>query len=165
MTVTRSPRTGGERELLLGALREQRQLVHWKLDGASDDVLRRVVMPSGLHAPGVVSHLTEVERWWVRDVLAGEDGLRYSSSDDDPDGEFHVDAPVEQLLAAYEAECALADSVLARTELDAMAVRKPFTARWIVVHLVEETARHLGQLDLLRELADGATGYVPPDAG
>ena len=96
-----------------------------------------------------------------REVLtgfAGEDGLSYDWPDEDPDGEFHLgpEKPLATLLLEYEQECVRADAVL-----DAVGVRTASSARWVLVHLIEETARHLGHLDLLRELADGSVGGEP----
>jgi hypothetical protein len=68
-----------------------------------------------------------------------------------------------QLLAAYADETALCDAVIAQASLDDMAVRREFSLRWILLHLIEETARHLGQLDLLREDADGTVGEEPTE--
>lgn len=113
--------------------------------------------------PGIVRHLENVERSWIREVFAGESGLSYDFTDEDPDGEWKVpaDVPVAQVLAAYAAESALCDAVIAAASLDDMAVRREFSLRWILLHLIEETARHLGQMDLLREDADGSVGEEP----
>lgn len=161
--VTEPAHRGEEATALLGFLRRQRELVAWKVAGASETALRSVSTPSGLTAPGVVRHLTNVERSWVRDVFAGQDGLVFDWTDDDPDGELHVPDGVrmEQLLAEYAAEAARCDVVVAAHDLDDVSARRGFSLRWVLLHLLEETARHLGHLDLLRELADGSTGEEP----
>ena len=160
----RAPDNGDERTMIEGLLAEQRSLVHWKLADAKDEDLLSVATSTGLTARGVLNHLTHVERWWWRDVFAGQDALPYDWTDEDPDGEFHLgpDKPIGQLLAEYATECAASDAVLAAVvDLDQRGVRKDVSARFVVLHLVEETARHLGHLDLLRELADGGVGVSP----
>jgi hypothetical protein len=102
----------------------------------------------------------------VRDVFAGEEGLPFDWSDEDPDGEFHVppEVTMAELLADYAAEARRCDAIIAAAvSLDAVSVRRSFSLRWILIHLVEETARHVGHLDLLRERADGSVGEDPHD--
>ena len=154
---------GDERTQMVGFLQRQRELVAWKLAGADDAVLRSVSTPTGMTPHGLVRHLENVERSWIRDVFRGEPDLVFAWTDDDPDGEWHVpaDVPMTQLLADYAAETALCDAVVAAASLDDVSVRRGFNLRWILLHLIEETARHLGQLDLLRENADGSTGEEP----
>lgn len=154
---------GDELTSLTGFLQRQRELVVWKVGGADDEALRSVSTPTGLTAHGLVRHLTNVERSWVRDVFAGESGLQFDWTDDDPDGELHVPAGVTMadLVAGYVAESRRCDAVVAAHSLDDVSVRRGFSLRWVLLHLVEETARHLGHLDLLREQADGSTGEEP----
>jgi hypothetical protein len=118
---------------------------------------------TGLTVHGVVRHLENVERSWWRRHFAGELGLSFDWTDDDPDGEMKVPAGVSlvDLLAAYRAEVARCDEVIAAHGLDDVGALRDHSLRWIVLHMTEETARHLGHLDLLRELADGATGEEP----
>ena len=154
---------GDERTALVGFLQRQRELVAWKLTGAGDDVLRSVSTPTGMTLPGLVRHLEHVERFWIRDAFAGEKDLPYAWTDEDPDGEWHVPAevPMAQLLADYAAETALCDAVIAKASLDDVSVHRNLNLRWILLHLIEETSRHLGQMDLLRENADGVVGEEP----
>jgi uncharacterized damage-inducible protein DinB len=157
---------GDERTALIGFLQRQRDLVAWKVSGADDAVLRSVSTPTGMTVHGLVRHLVNVERSWIRDDFAGQSDLVFDWTDDDPDGEWHVPADVTmaQLLADYAAETALCDAVIAASSLDDVALRRGFNLRWILLHLIEETGRHLGQLDVLRENADGAVGEEPtPD--
>jgi len=152
---------GDERITLVGFLGRQRDLVAWKLAGATAEVLGTVSTPTGMTALGVVQHLTVVERSWLRSVFAGED-----LPPTEPASDWRV-APgttTEQVLAEYAAEAGRCDAVVAAApSLDAVAARAPMSLRWILLHLVEETARHVGHLDLLREQADGATGEDPED--
>jgi uncharacterized damage-inducible protein DinB len=166
--VTEPAHLGDERTTLLGFLQRQRDLVAWKVSEASDETLASVRAPSGLTLHGIVRHLTNVERSWFREFFAGETGLTFDSSDEDPDGDFRAEGmPMNDLLAAYAAaETALCDEVIAATPtLDATATTSDgtytFSLRWVIAHMIEETGRHLGHMDLLREQADGAVGEDP----
>jgi len=162
--VVEAAHLGDERTALLGFLQHQRDLVAWKVRDAPDDVLRSVATATGLTLHGVVRHLQNVERSWFREVFAGEDGLRYDWTDEDPDGELHVGPQITMasLLADYAEESARCDAVIAATpSLDTVSARRGFSLRWIVLHLIEETSRHLGHMDLLREQADGEVGEEP----
>jgi uncharacterized damage-inducible protein DinB len=149
--------------VLLAYLHRQRELVHWKCEGLSDDAARAVATPSGLTIHGIVRHLENVERWWWRWRFAGQHDLRFDWTDEDPDAELHVpdDVHLADLLVAYRAETAACDGVVAAHGLDDVGARSEHTLRWVLLHLIEETSRHLGHLDLLCELADGRTGEEP----
>jgi len=162
--VTEPAAQGEERTTLMGFLQRQRDLVAWKLRDAPDDVLRSVGSPSGLTLHGVVRHLENVERSWLRDVFAGEEDLSFDWTEQDPNGEFHVppDVSMTDLLAAYAEESGRCDIVVGSSlSLDEIAERSEASLRWIIVHLIEETARHVGHIDLLREQADGQVGEDP----
>jgi uncharacterized damage-inducible protein DinB len=162
--ITEAAHHGDERTTLLGVLQRQRDLVAWKLEGASDQVLSSAATPSGMGLHGLVRHLTNVERSWLRDVFDGQDDLRYDWTEDDPDAEWRAPAgtTMSELLADYAAECRRCDAVVsAAPSLDVTSNSRDFSLRWILLHLVEETARHLGHIDLLRERADGRTGEEP----
>lgn len=151
----------GEREMLLGYLQRQRDLVAWKLADLSDADAQNVATPSGMTIHGVVNHLIDVERSWVRRWFAGEPGVQVEGIDANHVVEPSV-APegvtLTELLGRYAEESRRCDVVIAAHRLDDAAADAPNTLRWILHHLVEETARHLGHLDLLCELADGRTG-------
>lgn len=162
--VTEAAHIGDERTTLMGFLQHQRDLVSWKVRDASDQTLRSVGTPTGLTLHGVVRHLENVERSWFREVFAGQDDLSYDWTEEDPDGELHVtgDVPMADLVQAYIRESALCDEVIAAApSLDTVSARRAFSLRWIILHLIEETSRHLGHIDLLREQADGAVGEEP----
>ena len=162
--VTEAAHVGDERTALTGFLQRQRDLVAWKLRAATDETLRGVSAPSGLSLHGVVRHLENVERYWFREVFAGQGGLRYDWIDEDGDAEWRVppDVHMADLLAAYAQETSRCDAVIeAAPSLDDVSAIRDYSLRWIIVHLIEETARHLGHLDLLRELADGEVGEEP----
>ncbi len=161
--VTEPAHLGDERSTLLGFLQRQRDLVAWKMRDAPDETLASVSTPSGLTLHGIVRHLENVERSWFRDFFAGQPDLRFDDTEEDPDGDFHAEGvPMADLLAGYAAETARCDEVIAAApSLDATATDGTYSLRWIVVHLIEETGRHLGHIDLLRERADGMVGEDP----
>jgi len=111
---------------------------------------------------GLVSHLYWVERSWIeRTLLGGPDEEPWTP--EDPDKDFRADGtPLAELLAAYERQCRRNNEVVASVSLDAeSAIERahgPVTLRWILLHLIEETARHNGHIDILREMLDGVTG-------
>ena len=161
--MTAVPPAVDERTMLLGYLQRQRILVLWKVAGLSDHDAHRVGTTSGLTIHGVIDHLTDVERSWVRRWFAGRRGLHIGGVDAE-----HVQPPLDlagarlkDLVNAYVEETRRCDEVIAEHHLDDTEVHGDRTLRWIVHHLIEETARHLGHLDLLRELADGTTGEQP----
>jgi len=163
LPVTDPDPVADERTSLTQFLQAQRDTVAWKLADADFEALQAVATPSGLAPLGVLRHLTSVERWWFRDRTAGEEGLSYDFNDDDPDGEYRVlpGETVESLLADYAAECRTCDAAVAGRALDEVGAKCRFSLRWVFLHMIEETARHLGHIDLLRELADGSTGSDP----
>jgi uncharacterized damage-inducible protein DinB len=111
----------------------------------------------------VLNHLRWVERSWVNaDLLGGEDDGPWTTENPDAEMEEGSTLPLHDVIALYEQEAARTRAVFAEVDLD--MVRRgerrpqPVTARWVLLHLIEETARHNGHLDILRELADGTTG-------
>jgi len=135
-----------------------------ELKGAPNHVLSSVATPSGMGLHGLVRHLTNVERSWLGDVFAGQGDLRYDWTEDDPEAEWRVPAgtTMSELLADYAEESRRCDIVVTATpSLDVTSASRDMSLRWILLHLVEETARHLGHIDLLRERADGSTGEQP----
>ena len=164
--VTEAAHVGDERTTLMGFLQRQRDLVAWKMREATDETLASVRMPSGLTPHGIVRHLENVERGWFRDFFGGQTGLSYDGTEEDPDATFRAEGiPMADLLAAYAKETALCDTVIAAaSSLDATASDEDgtWTLRWIILHMIEETGRHLGHIDLLREQADGEVGDEPP---
>ncbi len=129
-----------------------------KLEGLDDDQLRWRPAPTANSLGGIVVHLGYAERLWLRAVFAGESmdmGWRQRMFEL-PDG-----WGVDDVIAFYRAETAASDTVLdgvASMDLPSAAEWRPTTLRWIVDHLIEEIARHLGHMDITRELIDGAVG-------
>jgi len=162
--ITKAAHHGDERTSLLGVLQRQRDLVGWKLRDATDEVLGAATTPTGLSLHGLVRHLTNVERSWLREVFAGQEGLEYGWTEEDPEAKWRlpVGTRMADLLAEYTAESSQCDAVVAAAPaLDVVSVQRNMSLRWILLHLIEETARHLGHIDMLREQADGSTGEEP----
>ena len=160
------PIAGPEKEMLIGYLNLQRDTLRWKLDGLDDEQLRRQHAPSGLTLLGLAKHLADVERSWFRERVVGED-LAYLWDDTDPQRYWRIepDDTTGDIVAAYRIECAAADAIIRERDLDSTVAAPPpwsgseaMTLRWVVLHMIEETARHVGHADLIREAIDGATG-------
>ena len=161
----RPPKVADERTQLLGWLDLQRAIVPWKCEGLSGADAHRALLPSSplMTVAGLVSHLRWTEHCWFQVVfLDREQGAnpQFGSVDD---ADWQVDdVPLERLVDVYAAECARSNEVVAAASLDALAAHPEFggaTLRWILHHVLEETARHVGHLDLLREQLDGTKGY------
>lgn len=158
-----------ERRALLAYLDAQRGVVLDVIAGLDDTSLRTAVMPSGWTPLGLVEHLGHAERFWAQAVLAGEvTGLPWAD-DGDADGPFTSAHAVAEVLAFYRDQCARTDAILDGLTLGERppGVRRPDLpaevddVRDVVLHLIEETARHAGHLDIARELLDGRTGLGP----
>jgi uncharacterized damage-inducible protein DinB len=156
------PYAASERDMLDAYLLFHQQTLLMKIEGLDDEQLRRSMVPSGLCLLGLVKHLSYVHRWWFRVVFAGEEVfMPWSKEDPDADWRIEPSDTTEQIVALYNAEIALCRAIVqASNDLDAMPkmAGRPQTLRWILVHMVEETARHNGHADILRELIDGKTG-------
>jgi uncharacterized damage-inducible protein DinB len=129
-----------------------------------EQLAERAVPPSSLSLLGLVRHMGEVERGWFR-TFAGERSTPRYYSDDNPDGDFDDaaadPAQVEDAFAYWQGEIAHAREIITGRGLDETFSRpnRPDTSlRWILVHMIEEYARHCGHADFLRERRDGATG-------
>jgi Protein of unknown function (DUF664) len=153
-----------ERATLEGALDWYRAVVERKVDGLSFEQGSRVMTPSGLSLLGVVTHLGWVERGWFREIFAGEP-VESVDSEGDNTAEFVVsaDETVESVLAFYRHEVAQSRAVAAASSLDSVSANQTkfgdhVSLRWILVHMLEETARHAGHMDLMREAIDGRLG-------
>jgi uncharacterized damage-inducible protein DinB len=167
MVATRvdPPLQAGEREMLRSWLDWHRATLEGKCEGLSDEQLReRSAPPSALSLLGLVRHMADVERGWFRRTLAGEDVPRIYSPLEDMEAGFRdvAEANVAEAFATWRAECAAArQAEAAAASLDVIGVQRDGTRlslRWIMVHMIEEYARHNGHADLLRERIDGATG-------
>ncbi|GAA0912518.1 DinB family protein [Nonomuraea longicatena] len=160
---TDPPASGTERELLTAFLDWERETLAWKCAGLSPAQMRlRSAEPSVMSLLGLVRHLTDVERYWFRTVLAGADvGPLYWNDVDDSEFDV-VRVQPEGALAVWRAEVGLAREISARLPLETLSERERhgerYSHRHILIHLTQEYARHNGHADLLRERIDGVTG-------
>lgn len=135
-------------------------VVH-KACGLSDADAARRLVPSITTVSGLIRHLADVERSWFREDVDGQTDVITRWSDEDPDGEFRISAAdsLAEITADYENACAESREVASRYSLDdACTVDNGHNVRWVLVHMIEETGRHCGHIDILRELLDGVTG-------
>jgi hypothetical protein len=169
--VQRPPLTADERTQLIGWLDLQRSFVRMKCAGLSEeDAHRKVVPTSPLMTPaGLVAHLRWTEYSWFQLNVRGvpDTGQTPWTEGGHPDAEMFVDdIPLAQLLGDYDAECARSNEAIAQLSLDSLeqgpSVREAGAAslRYVLCHMIEETARHVGHLDIIRELLDGSKGYT-----
>lgn len=162
MPRTRPPESGTEWESLTGMLDFFRATVVNKVAGLTDEqAFRAVLPPSTLTPGGLVKHLTGTERFWFSIDFAGAD-LPYPWPDHDRHGAFSIEDgdTLRGLVATYVAECQRSRDAIDGANLDDTARGKDmhFSLRYALLHMIEETARHCGHLDLLRERIDGSTG-------
>jgi len=153
---------GDEAEVLTGFLDYLRAVMLRKVADLDDDGLRQVMTPSGLTLLGMLKHLAYVERYWFRSVFDGED-VPFPWTDEDPDADWRVEPgeSAEQIAALYRDECERARAIVAAASLGDTVTSprgRTMSLRWILVHMIEETARHLGHADIMREAIDGSTG-------
>ncbi|MET9254195.1 DinB family protein [Streptomyces sp. NPDC003717] len=166
---TDTPPAWDERTQLTTFLDYARATARAKCAGVSAEDARKAPLPGSplMTLCGLISHLRWVEHWWFDVVfLGGElEGPLTEATDDDPDPEMRtaVDVPLPRLLAEYEEQNARHRRLVAEHGLETRAA-KPVRdglhvdLRWVLVHLIEETSRHNGHLDVVRELLDGETG-------
>jgi uncharacterized damage-inducible protein DinB len=161
----------GERETLIRYLRDRRLTLEIKCAGLDADAMAaRSVPPSNLSLLGLVRHLAGVERYWFRKVIAGQDVPRLHGASDSPDGDFEGAVPdreaVAQAWADWRAEVTFAEHFVEEAADLGMrgsydhgdADRGTVSLRQVLVHMIEEYARHLGHADFLRERIDGRVG-------
>jgi hypothetical protein len=161
-----------EDQALLDFLQAQRDAVLAIVSGLDEETWHRSVVPSGWTPAGLVDHLGGAEWHWFQGVVAGAEPEPQPGEEDlppyDPTAAFVTDLPSAEVIAFYRDQCAQSDAVLAVTPLSARPRGKhgdpgnePPDVRWVVLHMIEETARHAGHLDIARELMDGRTGLGP----
>jgi uncharacterized damage-inducible protein DinB len=163
-----------ESRMLLGFLQYQRDAVLKVVQGLPEEAWQRPVVPSGWTVAGMLWHLGGVELHWLQHVTTGVIAERPQDEDDEEEGEydpyaaFTRELPSADLIANYRDECRRSDEVLAVTPLSAAPrglnfhpdpeyTRQITNVRWIVLHVIEETAVHSGHLEIARELLDGQT--------
>lgn len=158
-----------ERTLLTQYLDYQRATLLGKVEGLDRQQLATTTAASTLHLAGLVKHMALVEHTWFRERFLGEPAHPVFADvdwDADPDWEFRTAADEDPswLVDVYAEVCAASrEAVAGADSLDQLAAR-PLrngdhpSLRWILLHMLEETARHNGHADLLREAIDGVTG-------
>lgn len=153
--------------MLCGWMDFHRATILLKIDGLDDGALRKSLVPSGTSLVGLVKHLTLAEHYWFTQIFAGEDaGLPRPNSE--ADWQIGEGESIDEITSLYREQCARSREIVEGASLDEHAKwgsvtnrRGPssiFTLRWILTHMIEETARHNGHADILREQLDGATG-------
>jgi len=158
------PTLGDERTTLMEYLRSQRLTLELKCSGLdATELARRSVEPSTLSLLGLVRHMAEVERTWFRRRMAGQDVPRlFGERDADFDGAVPDPEVVAQAWELWRAEVDFTNAYVAQApdlEVTAEVPRHgPVSLREVLVHMVEEYARHNGHADLLRERIDGRIG-------
>jgi uncharacterized damage-inducible protein DinB len=152
---------------MLAFLRWHRETLKLKCaDLEVAQLARRSVGQSALSLLGLVRHAAESERFWFREVMAGHAPTPLFASPDNPEGDFDVagadDQTVTQAFAAWEEQVAFADQFVdSAPNLETVGHEPgegPVSLRWVLVHMLEEYARHNGHADLLREQIDGVVG-------
>jgi uncharacterized damage-inducible protein DinB len=160
------PLAASEKDMLSAWLEYHRATMLRKVDGGSDEDLRRPMVPSGTNLLSLVKHVGWVECYWFQMNFAGRE-VENPWTEDDPDADFRVEPheTTDDVLRFYREQCATNRAIVESAEsLDQPSARlhgrrrEQMTLRWILVHMIEETARHNGHVDILREMIDGATG-------
>jgi len=152
--------------MLRAFLRAQRESVLAIAEGLGEEAWHRSVVPTGWTPAGMLEHLGGAEWHWFQGVVAGKQPeLPGDIDEDQPPYDplsvvFTSEASSTEVIAFYRDQCAQSEAVLATTSLSASPRGKhgryePPNVRWIVLHMIEETARHAGHLDIARELLDG----------
>ena len=166
MEIREAPKTGPGKDTLLTLLDNNRAVVLWKLHGLSLEEASRPGVGSGTSLLGLVRHLAFVERWWFDDFFAGNT-VDYPWSEEDPDADFRIEEgeTIDDVISLYAEAVVRSNELVAEAQMDDLSVGsrggERFALRWIVAHMIEETARHAGHADIIRELIDGTTGDYP----
>jgi uncharacterized damage-inducible protein DinB len=158
-----------ERESIAQYLDYQRETILLKTEGLTKEQLGHKIPSSGLTLAGLLYHLALVEESWFEEGFSGlemREDFRHVDWQADPDYEFRIalEKEPEWLRRRYQEACDRSRRVAADADsLDAVSVSgtfqgKPYTLRWMMLHLIEETARHAGHADLLREAIDESVG-------
>ena len=159
-----APVAGNEREVLSGYLDHYRSMMLAICEGLSEDQLRRPMVASGTSLLGMIKHLAYVELGWFQENILGEPVKYPFDPDADPEADMHATAEETsaEIFDLYWSACERSREILSSVSLDDIAKREEraagYNVRWIVLHMIEETARHAGHADILRELIDGKTG-------
>lgn len=164
MKLPPDPTNSTETETLLTVLDQQRAMVMWKLEGLSVELAKRALVPSGTTMLGLVKHLGWMERDFFGGDINGND-IIFPWTADTPNGDFDLgpDDTIETVTAFYREAVSESRRIVAGRDMAFVGGTgdHPLSLRYVIVHMIEETARHLGHMDILREQLDGQTGYQP----
>ena len=159
------PYAADERTMLVSFLDYFRETMCLFLEGLDEEQARIAPTPQANSLIGLVNHLAYVEHSWFHEILLGLEPELPDIFAEDEDADFKppADQTIAQTIERYRAECARSNEITAAAGLDDVAkhpkgAKRGVTLRWILVHMIEETARHAGHLDLMREQIDGTTG-------
>jgi uncharacterized damage-inducible protein DinB len=158
-----APVVADEKTTLEGMLDHYRALLLEICSGLSDEELRRPIVPSGTSLLGIVKHLSFVERSWFQEKVGNEPLRLPFDPESDPDGDWRIEEgeTAEDVFEMYRVSIEKSREVMAQKSLDDLVEfprRRGYSVRWVLAHILEETARHAGHADILRELIDGKTG-------
>jgi hypothetical protein len=150
--------------MLTAWLDYQRATLLWKcerIDGAA--LARRSLAPSSLSLLGLIRHMTRVEWHWFEHVFSDSPSAPPISVAEDPEADFNDIEPSAAMadVERFDRQCDVSRAIVSRADsLDVLAVaaNQPISLRWIVIHMIEEYARHNGHADVLREQVDGSVG-------
>jgi uncharacterized damage-inducible protein DinB len=152
----------GERTTLESFLDDYRDIVVRKVSGLSDTAARRSLVASSTTVGGLIKHLRWAEYGCFDQLLQEQNDDNRRTHDRSWEFEFLPEESLPTLITEYQTQCEESRRIAARYPLDHVVPHRRFgtvSLRWIYVHMIEETARHTGQLDILREQLDGATGF------
>lgn len=158
----RDQAAAGERETLESFLDDYRDIFVRKTSGLSDADARRRLVSSRTTVGGLVKHVRWAEYGWFDQLLQERVDDNRRLHEREWEFEFLPEESLNTLVVKYQQQCAQSRRIAARIPLDHTVPHHRFgrvSLRWIYVHMIEETARHTGQLDILREQLDGATGF------
>jgi uncharacterized damage-inducible protein DinB len=162
----RPPLGADERTQLVGWLDLQRAIAAWKCEGLSETDAHRPVLPASpsMTMAGIVSHLRWVENLWFEIIFLGRPAAGPQFEGPEDADMMVAGIPLAQLLEEYDRQCATSNEIIGAHSLDDVGQYPEYratetTLRWIMLHMIEETARHAGHMDAIRELLDGQKGY------
>ena len=162
-TNRREQAVTGERATLEAFLDDYRDIVVRKVSDLSDADARRNLVASATTVGGLVKHLRWAEYGWFEQFLKGRRDDNRRTHERDWEFEIQPDESLPTLVAEYQAQCAESRRIAARYPLDHELrhgrLKTTVSLRWIYLHMIQETARHTGQIDILREQLDGSTGF------
>jgi hypothetical protein len=151
-----------EREVLEAFLDMYRDIIRRKVTGLPDEHLSQRLVPSRTTLAGLIQHLTAVEQEWFQLVLAQRPAGEIAGRPADDGWAVRRGETADSMIAEYDRACEVSREVASGFGLDDTAPHPRLghvSLRWVYVHLIEETARHAGHADILREQTDGATGF------